>query len=141
MKGCSASEFVAAAQACVGIPFRHQGRNEYGLDCIGLVKFARLKCGPWALADKHDVTTYRRNPQARLAETLPRLATKIDEPELGAIALIQWPRFAHANHVGILTPGNIVHAYEEVKRVVETSYREPWLRWTVSLWRLQGMTQ
>lgn len=132
---------VDAARALVGTPFRHQGRNEFGLDCIGLVILARLKCGKWDAPRKHDDATYRRNPQKRLADTIPLIAIKIEKPEVGALALIQWPKMAHPNHVGIVTPETIIHAYAEVKQVVETGYREPWDRMTVSLYRLPGFEQ
>lgn len=36
---------VAAARKYVGVPFRHMGRTEHALDCIGLGKLALRDCG------------------------------------------------------------------------------------------------
>lgn len=133
-----AADFVAAARSLVGVRFRHQGRSEHGLDCIGTIIVARLKLGPWE-ATKFDVVNYRRNPKDSLAVTLPKFLQRIDRPEIGAIAEIKWPKMATANHVAILTPENLIHAYAEVGRVIETGYRAKWPEWTVGLWRIPGL--
>lgn len=135
-----AQAFVDAARARVGTPFRHQGRTEHGVDCIGLVIVSRLSLGPWDLV-KHDSADYLRNPGESLAAFASEHLIKIDRPEVGALALIKWPRMKAANHVGILTPSNIIHSYESIGKVIETGYREPWVRQTVQLYRIPGMEQ
>jgi hypothetical protein len=135
-----AQDFVDAARSYLGVPFRHQGRTEHGVDCIGLVILARLKLGPWD-ATRHDIVNYRRNPKDALDVTLPKFLEQIFAPEVGALAAIRWPKMKVANHIAILTPATIIHSYAEVGRVIETGYREPWPRQTVSLWRIPGIVQ
>lgn len=129
---------MAAARALVGTPFRHQGRTAYGLDCIGLIILARHTLAPWG--GMQTAADYQHNPNGKLLEIFPRFATPIDEPEEGAVAVMVWPMQKHASHVGIVTPTTIIHAYAAARRVVETGYREPWVRRTVSLWRVEGVT-
>ena len=135
-----AQDFVDAARSRIGVPFRHQGRGEHGLDCIGLVIASRLDLGPWD-ATSLDTADYLRNPGEALAVTADKVLIKIDKPEIGALALIRWPKMKHANHVGIITPTNIIHSYAQVGKVIETGYREPWVRQTVQLYRIPGMEQ
>lgn len=136
----SAAAVVAAAQALLGVPFRHQGRTQHGLDCIGLVILARHRASPAPHLLKTE-RTYPRNPTGRLTLQIPSYATQIEEPEPGAIALIAWPGQAEPCHVGIVTPDLIVHAYAAAERVVQTGYRGFWLRMTRSLWRMNGVVQ
>lgn len=135
-----AQALVDAARSFLGVPFRHQGRSEHGVDCIGLVICARLKLGPWD-AVEHDHANYRRNPKDSLAIALSQFLIPIAGPEVGAIVAIRWPKMKVENHVAIITPTNIIHAYAEVGRVIETGYREPWPRRTVGFYRLPGIEQ
>lgn len=131
-------QLVDAARGWLGVPFRHQGRSRYGVDCIGLIILARneLVKDPTALKTP---TNYRRNPNGKLLELFPRFAEQIDRPEPGAVAVIGWPRQIHPSHVAILTPDTMIHAYHSSRGVVENGYREQWVRWTKSLWRLKGI--
>lgn len=55
-------EICAAARACVGAPYRHQGRSrEVGIDCAGLPVVIGHELG---LGD-FDTTAYSRRPQPR----------------------------------------------------------------------------
>ena len=135
----TAADFIAEARTWIGVPFRHQGRSRHGVDCIGLVLQVRGKFEPpWRPAAAANVQ-YRRNPQALLAAGIAENCIRLDRPEPAACALIQWPNQAHPAHVAILTPDTIIHAYAKVGRVIETTYGNPWVRWTTSLWRIPGI--
>lgn len=53
-----ANEIVLRAKGFVGVRYRHQGRNEVGLDCAGLIIAVAKMLG---LTDK-DTTSYSRRP-------------------------------------------------------------------------------
>ncbi len=131
-------QLVDAARTWVGVPFRHQGRTRYGVDCIGLIICARAELvrDP---AVFRTPTDYRRNPNGALLEHFPKFAVQIDKPEPGAVVVIGWPKQVHPSHVGIITPERIIHAYTAARAVVETGYREQWVRWTKSIWRMKGI--
>lgn len=137
LRTIAAQQIVEDARSWLGVPFQHQGRTRYGVDCVGLpvcIRHARI---PWpeALAE----VVYPRNPTGRLEELIGQLLTRITAPEVGCIAAIAWPKQNQVSHVGILTPDTIIHAYAQAGRVVETGYRGPWVRWTRSLWRLPAV--
>lgn len=131
---------VEEARAWVGRKFAHQGRTQWGVDCIGLVICVRNELLPWPEGMK-STRTYARNPNGALLPAIQEHCTRIYVPEPGCIALMAWPQQKpeQASHVGFLTPDNIIHAYEAAGKVVETGYRGHWIRWTHSLWRLPGV--
>lgn len=53
-------DIVEAARAWLGTPWRHQGRNEHGLDCIGLLVVVYRSLGLMS----YDSTAYSRDPDA-----------------------------------------------------------------------------
>ncbi len=129
---------VEEARRWLGRPFRHQGRTEHGVDCIGLIICVRNAVDPWPRAMKR-AADYRRNPNGQLLAELPDHLEPITMPEPGCVAVITWPKQKHPSHVALLTPDTIIHAYASAGRVVETSYAGHWLRQTHSLWRLPGV--
>jgi cell wall-associated NlpC family hydrolase len=54
----NANEIVYIAKGLVGVPYRHQGRNQSGLDCAGLIIVIAHML---ELTDK-DTTNYSRRP-------------------------------------------------------------------------------
>lgn len=132
-------QMVDEARRWVGVPFRHQGRTRFGVDCIGLGIVVRNECEPWP-EGMATPTDYRRNPLETLEVELKKFCTQIQHPEKGCFALIKWPKQKFACHVGLITPDHIIHAYAGKKTVVETGYRDPWIRMTVSFWRMPGVT-
>ena len=52
------AEVVEAARSLIGMPWVHQGRNEHGIDCLGLVV---TLCRRFDLSD-YDITGYSRRP-------------------------------------------------------------------------------
>lgn len=53
--------------SCVGIPFLHQGRDENGVDCMGLLVLIGKKIGYPNIVDKTD---YRRMPKEELVRSV-----------------------------------------------------------------------
>jgi NlpC/P60 family putative phage cell wall peptidase len=125
---------VAVARQWLGTPFRHQGRQPgRGLDCVGLVVCAARHCG---LAD-YDVTDYPRLPQGdALAGHLRAAGLVAVDPRAalpGDVLLMRFTR--EAQHVALVTDGGILHAHEQVGRVVEHRLDESWRRRIVAVYR------
>lgn len=131
-------QIVEEARRWIGVPFHHQGRSRFGVDCIGLVVCSRDAVRPFPEGLATD-RTYPRNPTGRLVVGLQEYCQEIQAPEPGCVALIAWPKQEQPAHVALLTPTTMIHSYAAVERVVETGYRGHWVRWTKSLWRLPGV--
>lgn len=127
---------VAAAHACLGTPFHHQGRaGNVGLDCIGLVIHAMRAAG-YAV---NDDISYARSPKAGQLEEALRAHgfQKIgaEDAEAGDVLLFRMAR--QPQHVGLLTSlSQFVHAYAPVGRVVESGLGETWLRRVAGIYQL-----
>ncbi len=133
-------QLVEEARRWIDIPFAHQGRSRWGVDCIGLIICVRDTLSPWP-EGMQSSRKYKRNAVGDLLPGLEATCTRIQIPEPGAVALIAWPgqKPTDASHVGLITPDNLIHSYQAAGRVAETGYRGHWLRWTQSLWRLPGV--
>lgn len=127
------------ARGWVGVPYVHQGRSRYGVDCIGFVICVRNAISPMPSWMQTSRNYGRVSQQDLLLQGLQRECTRIEAPEEGCIVLIQWPMNKIPQHVAIHGRGNIIHAYARSQKVIETGYRAHWLRDTHSLWRMPGV--
>mgnify|MGYP001442446068 CR=1 FL=1 len=121
-----ADVMIAAARACLGTPFHHQGRvPQQGLDCIGLIVIALQAVGI-AVQDRVD---YARWPEAEaLAQALAAHgAAPVSAPAPGDILLFVLA--GRAQHVALCTaPEAMIHAYAPAGKVVEGSISVVWQR-------------
>lgn len=125
---------IAAARACLGTPFRHQGRLPgRGLDCVGLVVHAARAAG----IELIDTPAYGRSPcrnmlQAAL-DAQPALVHVTDR-QPGDLLLM---RFAgEPQHLALLTADNtIVHAYASIENVCEQRLAQVWAARIVRVYR------
>lgn len=133
------ADIVAEARRWIGVPYVHQGRSRFGVDCIGLVLCVRNAVEEWT-PGRTLIRNYARCPKdALLVSIVEKYATRLEEPEDGCMILIKWPRAITPAHAGIYAEGNIIHAYQRVNRVVETGFRAHWARYAHSFWRLPGV--
>lgn len=106
---------VAAARALIGTPFRLQGRDTDGVDCIGLIAVVH---GLQVEAPR----TYalRGTPSDQAMEALDRHFTRrlAVAPQVADILLLQ-PGLDQL-HLGLWTGTGLVHAHAGLRRVVET---------------------
>jgi cell wall-associated NlpC family hydrolase len=126
---------IEEARSLVGVPFRHQGRDMLGIDCVGVPIYALLRHG--ALPRDFQTAAYGRLPTGALIERLKAHCTPATRPVPASLVVIAWRNVAA--HVGILTGDTIIHAYERVGEVVEHGYRGRWVRLTHSTWLLPGV--
>ncbi|MGH9769561.1 MAG: NlpC/P60 family protein [Blastocatellia bacterium] len=54
------AEFVAECRRLLSVPWRHQGRSEKGVDCVGLLVLPAIRLG--ILRPDQDVNNYQRAP-------------------------------------------------------------------------------
>ena len=115
-------DFAERARALVGIPFRLQGRDTAGLDCVGVTLAAfdlpiaavrrnyRLRTGNEAEMRDQLGTHFRRVPATQLRR--------------GDLMLL---RVANDQlHLGVRTTAGFVHAHAGLRRVVETPGAPEW---------------
>lgn len=126
---------IDEARRWVGVPFRHQGRDYGGIDCVGLPIVVGQSLG---LFDQRlDISNYGRLPTGELTERLREHCRPLPAAVPGALVVIAWTTLAA--HVAVCTGHTLIHAYESVGRVVEHGYRGRWVRMTHSVWGLPGV--
>ena len=134
----TADDIIAAARACLGTPFVHQGRIPgVALDCAGLIVSVAGAVG----AEYVDHSGYGRNPANGLLESVldaqPFLERVFDR-QPGDVLLM---RFAgEPQHLAIFTGNNIIHSYESVGKVCEHRLADVWAARIVRTYRFKGVT-
>ena len=139
LKITTGRDVVRTARAFVGGPWRHQGRDAFGLDCAGLL-----------LAVAHRL--HLAHPQALHYPPLPPLCLfdmllveycwPISEPELGCVLrLLVAGRAQHLAIAGDYPDGGLtlIHALMNVGRVTEHRLDAKWQRRIVSAWCIRGV--
>lgn len=107
---CSAAAFIEALRSYKGLPFRHQGRDRCGVDCVGLAICALRDCGI-AVGDH---LGYRRIPDGeRLKNTLTALFDEVEPFDARPGDCLLFRMEGQVCHVGFVTgtePLSIVHS-------------------------------
>lgn len=126
---------VDAARACIGTPFRHQGRIPgVALDCAGLVVAVAQELGV-AYTDQQG---YSRTPsggrlECALDEQPCLVRVPASERQPGDVLLI---RFASdPQHLAILAGDTIIHSYASVGAVCEHRLSPVWVARIVCAYR------
>lgn len=137
---------VTEARRLLDIPWRHKGRTERGLDCLGLVWLALSRAllaargEPLPLPrNDYGKTPFNGHLRAGLIEWLGDPITGLPEP--GDVATFRWTGDAH--HVGIVVPHpfhrvGLIHADNTATggpRVVEHGWDYLWERRFIEAWR------
>lgn len=124
------NELVNAARTFLGTPYRHQGRNEHGIDCAGLLVASYRLLG----IELDDMRAYGMEPwRDGLRQQVEKNFTlQSRDPEPGDILLLRVRR--EPQHLAIATDLGIIHAYASVGRVVETSMGSQWSKRLVGVY-------
>lgn len=133
-------EILNAARACIGTPFRHQGRIQgVGLDCAGVVVQVAQTVG-CSVLDESGYGPYPANGQ--LEQALDEQPDLLRVPDLadrlpGDVLLM---RFAsEPQHLAILAEETIIHAYEAVGQCCEHRLSDVWAARIVRVYRFTGV--
>jgi len=113
---------VEEAKKCIGIKYKDKGRDEFGLDCAGLLSFVANKVG----IPHYDTLDYPRRPNSvhliqGLSKTpqLSLLRMKWDFQN-GDMGLFSTP--SHPVHLGVLEKNDkgsfLIHAWAPARKVV-----------------------
>jgi cell wall-associated NlpC family hydrolase len=130
------ADVIAEARSYLGVPFRHQGRDHRGIDCVGVPIAVGRTLGLWP--HDWDTATYGRLPTGELIARVAEKCRRITAPVPGSLIVIAWTKLAA--HTAICTGETMIHAYESVGCVVEHGYRGRWIRMTHSAWALPGVS-
>lgn len=134
----NADEIVYRANTLVGVPFRHQGRSQAGLDCAGLVIVIAHSLD---LTDK-DITSYSRRPNAEefTAFMIEAGCTQLSHSaqkhgDILRINTMGWPV-----HIGIYEVDDrgrewYTHAYRSHKKVTRDPLTDAVKAQISSVWR------
>jgi cell wall-associated NlpC family hydrolase len=109
-------EITDAARHWEGIRWRHQGRNEHGVDCVGLVVVVCRALG----VSSYDNPAYSRDPDGSkfLHHIQEAGAIRIDPKLKEEGDLIAFRYDGRPCHIGILTGDNqVIHSYRSARKV------------------------
>ncbi len=130
-------DIIAAARACLGTPFRHQGRIPgSALDCAGLVVAVAEAIG----AEYIDQVGYGRVPAenqlAMALENQPCLA-RVASCLPGDVLLLSFG--GEPQHLAISAGTTLIHAWETIGRVCEHRFDARWRSRVVQVYRFAGV--
>jgi cell wall-associated NlpC family hydrolase len=124
---------IAAARACRGTPFHHQGRAPgIGLDCIGLVIIAARAAGIVV----HDRADYGRRPDGKSLENalVAHGALPADAIAAGDVLLFRYD--GQPQHAALATGADtMIHSFAPAGEVVETPIGDYWRRRLAGIYR------
>ena len=118
-----AAAVVREARTWVGVPFRHQGRDRNGIDCVGLpivvLKSLGITVPEFAPLD------YPRQPTTDLERRFLPSCTPLPDYVPGCAIVIKWQR--SLMHIALYTDTDtLIHVMERNKAVVEHGFRGMW---------------
>lgn len=130
-------DVTASALGWMGTPYKHLGRDRFGLDCVGLIIRVANDTG----ITGYDTLNYSRRPNSH--EFMREMKDHLDRKHLrdavpGDIVMFRGPRVPC--HVGILVePDLIVHAYLPARKVVRERLSGHLARLAVCAYSYRGL--
>lgn len=129
--------FVDSARSYIGTPFHHQGRlPQVGLDCGGVIVCAATENG----YEISDIVGYANTPALGMLEraVLEHCdVVPLEEVQDGDIMLFKFLR--EPQHLAVYSGGMLIHAYQQVGKVVENSFDDTWRKRLVACYSLRGI--
>jgi cell wall-associated NlpC family hydrolase len=130
----SRDAFIAEARTWRGVPWVHQGRNRFGVDCIGLLLVVAWH---FELSD-YDVTGYGRAPNGEfMRHECERLMVRVDTAEPGDVLLMRFT--GSPQHVMLKTDAGVLHSWATAGKVCEVALPDAWARRVVASYRVPGV--
>lgn len=128
-------QFLSEARSWIGVPWLHQGRNRYGVDCIGLLL---VVCWRLGLTD-YDVQGYGRTPDHEfMRRECDQMMTRTKDPQAADVLLFHLSRCLL--HIVIRTDRGVLHSWASPGKVVETSLPPVWAHRIAAAYRVPGVT-
>lgn len=135
----AAERIVGAARSYLRVPWKHQGEDRAGMDCVGLLIAVARDLGlaaPLSLA-------HAELPALELFEALlPEYCERIARPQPGAVLRLRTA--GRPQHLGLMATRHgyptLIHAYATEGCVCEHRLDRKWQRRIVSAWRLKGLS-
>lgn len=126
----TAEAFIAAARGYLGVPWRHQGRTDKGMDCVGLVVLALRAIG----VDAPLTATYGRMQDYRQARRyLEEYCDRVGQAKIGDIVLFKNEQSLHMAIVSEVkgdAPARVIQALGYGSKVVDTGLQfTPLMLW------------
>lgn len=133
-------DILTAARACLGTPFRHQGRLPgIALDCAGVVVQVAQAVGCCVL-DESGYGPYPANGQLEQAlDAQPDLLRVPDLADRQPADVLLMRFAADPQHLAILGEETIIHAYEAVGQCCEHRLSDVWAARIVRCYRFSGV--
>lgn len=115
-------DYAARARALVGTRFRAQGRDENGLDCVGVIVATFGLSGDGVRRDYRLRGDHRSEAEACLARHFRRVSPR--QLRSGDVMLLE--AASDQLHLAVRTDAGFVHAHAGIRRVVETPWLPEW---------------
>lgn len=109
------TQAIAAARALLGTPFRLQGRDATGLDCVGLIAAAYD-----LTAEAPRAYRLRGTPADRAALLLDGHFRRRRNGAVHVGDIVMLSAGPAQLHLGLWTGASLIHAHAGLRRVVET---------------------
>lgn len=121
-------DIIEEAMKYENVPFRHAGRNENGLDCVGLLIKIMHSLG---ITEWDDVNYNRIVNSQRMRSEIELFCTSIPAEEMDLGDVLLFSVLKHPQHVGIIVNYDqghwwFLHAYESVNKVVIQRLDNKW---------------
>lgn len=117
--------FLYHVNKLIGTPYKHQGRNRFGLDCAGLIIYASLLSEFVGYIDSNQ---YSKLPNGfKLLEHLDQQAIRLREKdsfENGDVLVFNVIKDPH--HLGVYDNGFLIHSTQESNKVVKVNFDQRW---------------
>lgn len=124
---------IAAARACRGTPFHHQGRLAgVGLDCIGLIVVVLRAVG----VEVADRTDYNPRPDgvSLIAALEAHQAVRVKKIAAGDVLVFRYDQ--QPQHVALaVSDTRLIHSFAPAGKVVESEIGAYWRRRLVGIYR------
>jgi len=126
----------------IGVPFRHQGRDESGLDCAGFLLFLLGKFGyDFVEVDRR----YSRNPRNyKLKELLADKLVETPKADIDVTDILLLKFKGPPQHLALVTGYKwggfgMIHSNSRLGRVTEHSLNEQWKRLIYKAYKFPGV--
>jgi len=129
---------VQEARSWIGTPWRHQGRNKYGIDCAGLI----LKVAHALNISEFDTFDYQRYPSGnKFLDYFTKNNCKyvmLNKIQLGDILILNMGPYPC--HCGIYTGNDMfIHSFVTRRGVIEEKWHDKFKQITFAAYSYPGV--